>query len=134
MNVFNLPESMPYDPAADSPGNIDLLDKVASAEQLAEVLLPGLTARMWRTRLLTFNAVAAIVIWRAVHGSEDRLQDAVQPNALVTTACIEVGVRLSAGGSWTLSSLAKKMLKVRIQSRQTKKKVTMRTHGSKSRL
>jgi hypothetical protein len=38
---------------------------VASAEQLADVLLPGLTARMWRARHLTFTALAALVGERA---------------------------------------------------------------------
>lgn len=65
MLVDALPIATPYDPAEDPPGSIDLLGTVASAEQLADVLLPGLTARMWRARHLTFTALAALVGERA---------------------------------------------------------------------
>jgi hypothetical protein len=54
-----LPQSTPYDPAEDPPGSIDPLGTVTGAEQLAEGLFPGVTARMWRVRLLTFAALAA---------------------------------------------------------------------------
>ena len=69
-----LPISAPYDPAEDPPGSIDPMGTVATAEQLAEVLLPGLTARMWRARHLTFAALAALVGERAAAmdgGSEE---------------------------------------------------------------
>jgi|GEM_PF-992120 len=69
-----LPIPTPYDPAEDPPGSIDPLGTVATAEQLADVLLPGLTARMWRVRHLTFAALAALVGERAAAmegGSED---------------------------------------------------------------
>ena len=55
-----LPLATPYDPAEDPPGSIDPLGTVATAEQLADVLLPGRTARMWRARHLTFAALAAL--------------------------------------------------------------------------
>ncbi len=72
-----LPQSTPYDPAEDPPGSIDPLATVTGAEQLAEVLLPGLTARMWRVRLLTFAALAAEVSKRvAAAGREDQLIEA----------------------------------------------------------
>ncbi len=60
-----LPLATPYDPAEDPPGSIDPLGTVAIAEQLADVLLPGVTARMWRARHLTFTALAALVGERA---------------------------------------------------------------------
>ena len=71
-----LPQSTPYDPAEDPPGSIDPLGTVTGAEQLAEVLLPGITARMWRVRLLTFAALAAEVSKRVAAGRDDRLIEA----------------------------------------------------------
>lgn len=56
-----LPKATPYDPAEDPPGSIDPLGTVPEAEQLADVLFSGMTARMWRARHLTFTAVAAFV-------------------------------------------------------------------------
>ncbi len=70
---MTLPQSTPYDPAEDPPGSIDPLGPVTGAEQLAEVLFPGVTARMWRVRLLTFAALAAEVSRRV---GADRLLDA----------------------------------------------------------
>ena len=61
MRIDYLPLSSPYDPVEDPPGSIDPLGTVASAEELADVLLPGLTARMWRARHLTFTALAALI-------------------------------------------------------------------------
>lgn len=55
----------PLDPAEDPPGSIDPLGTLGPAERIAEVLFPGFTARMWRPRLLTFVAVAALVAERA---------------------------------------------------------------------
>ncbi len=74
MLADSLPQSTPYDPAEDPPSSIDPLGTVTSAEQLADVLLPGLTARMWRARHLTFSAFAALVAERAAAaegGSEE---------------------------------------------------------------
>jgi hypothetical protein len=76
MKLRMLPQSTPYDPAEDPPGSIDPLGTVTGAEQLAEVLLPGLTARMWRVRLLTFAALAAEVSKRVAAGREDQLVEA----------------------------------------------------------
>lgn len=66
-----LPLSTPYDPAEDPPGSIDPLGTVPTAEQLADVLLPGLTARMWRARHLTFAALAAHIGERAAADAGD---------------------------------------------------------------
>lgn len=60
-----LPQATPLDPAEDPPGSIDPLGTLGPAERIAEVLLPGITARMWRPRLLTFAAVASLVAERA---------------------------------------------------------------------
>jgi hypothetical protein len=71
-----LPLATPYDPAEDPPGSIDPLGTVASAEQLADILLKGLTARMWRARHLTFTALAALVAERAavVEGGSEEMR------------------------------------------------------------
>lgn len=61
-----LPVSSPLDPAEEPPGSLDPLGTLSYAERLADALLPGFTARMWRTRLLTFSAVAAAVADRTV--------------------------------------------------------------------
>ncbi|REJ74579.1 MAG: hypothetical protein DWQ34_06775 [Planctomycetota bacterium] len=69
-----LPLPTPYDPAEDPPGSIDPLGTVTTAEQLAEILFPGLTSRMWRVRHLTFTALAALLAERAAAkegGNED---------------------------------------------------------------
>ena len=64
-NALNfLPQSTSYDSAEDPLGSIDPLGTATGAEQLAEVLFPGVTARMWRVRLLTFAALAAKVSQR----------------------------------------------------------------------
>ena len=76
MNRPYFPRSTPYDPAEDPSGSVDPLGTAGGAEQLAEVLLPGLTARMWRARLLTFAAVAALVAKRVAAGREERVLDA----------------------------------------------------------
>jgi hypothetical protein len=55
------PFATPYDDSEEPPGSIDPIGTVAEAERLAEVILPGLTARMWRARLLTFSAVSSLV-------------------------------------------------------------------------
>lgn len=60
-----LPKASPYDPAEDPPGSIDPLGTSALAEQLADVLFSGMTARMWRARHLTFTALAAFVAEQA---------------------------------------------------------------------
>lgn len=66
-----LPVATPYDPAEDPPGSIDPLGTVAAAEQLADILFPGMTARMWRARHLTFAALAAHVADQAAGSSGD---------------------------------------------------------------
>lgn len=76
MKTSMLPQSTPYDPAEDLPGSVDPLGTVTGAEQLAEVLLPGLTARMWRARHLTFAVLAAEIAKRVATGREDRFVEA----------------------------------------------------------
>jgi hypothetical protein len=71
-----LPQSSPYDRAEDPPGSIDPLGTATGAEQLAEVLLPHLTARMWRARFLTFAALAAEVSQRVAESREVSALDA----------------------------------------------------------
>ncbi len=61
-----LPRPTPFDPADDPPSSVDPLGTLAYAEHLAEVLLPGLTSRMWRARFLTLAAVASHVAERVV--------------------------------------------------------------------
>ncbi len=71
-----LPFSTAYDPTEDPPGSVDPLGTLSEAERLADILLPGFTVRIWRPRLLTFAAVAAVIAERAVRltgREEDRL-------------------------------------------------------------
>lgn len=72
-----LPFSTVYDPAEDPPGSVDPLGTLSEAERLADILLPGFTVRMWRPRLLTFTAVAAVIADRVVKltgREEDRME------------------------------------------------------------
>jgi len=65
-----LPQATPLDPAEDPPGSVDPLGTLGPAERIAEVLFPGFTARMWRPRLLTFTAMAALVAEHAMATGE----------------------------------------------------------------
>lgn len=76
MHLQCLPRTTYYDPAEDPPGSVDPLGTVTGAEQLAEVLLPGVTARMWRVRLLTFAVLAAEVARRVSKEHEEQYQEA----------------------------------------------------------
>jgi hypothetical protein len=74
-----LPLPTPPDVSGDAPGSIDPLGTLAHAERLADQLLPGLTARMWRARLLTVATVTSAVAERALRhlgGREDARLDA----------------------------------------------------------
>jgi hypothetical protein len=42
------------------------LGTLAAAERIADLILPGMTARMWRPRYLTLSAVAAHIAQRIV--------------------------------------------------------------------
>lgn len=80
LNVSSLPICTPYDPAADAAGSADPLGTAGGSEQLAEVILPGLTARMWRARLLTLAVIAADIadaVIKDVDDEEQRRLDAV---------------------------------------------------------
>jgi hypothetical protein len=70
--LSNMPVSPPYDPAADAEGSADPLGTLAGSERLASVILPGLTARMWRARLLTFTVVAADIADKVVRHKGDQ--------------------------------------------------------------
>lgn len=63
--LSGFPFTTPYDPSQDPASSVDPLGTTSVAERLSDLLLPGLTARMWRPRLLTFSAVAALVAARA---------------------------------------------------------------------
>ena len=60
-----------YDKTEDEPGSIDPMGTLGPAEGMAEVLFPGLTARMWRPRFLTFSALATLVADRVAEKTED---------------------------------------------------------------
>src|SRR5688572_24947810 len=62
MTLSLAPRLSAYDPAAEGEGSLDPLGLEAIAERLAEQLLPGMTARMNRVRMLTFMAVSSHVI------------------------------------------------------------------------
>lgn len=53
LSLLALPNPTPYDPAEDPPGSIDPLGTLHLSERLADLLLPGFTARMYRARFLT---------------------------------------------------------------------------------
>lgn len=57
----SLPIATAYDSVEDPPGSVDPLGTLTVAERLADVLLPGFTARMWRARLLTVAVMGARV-------------------------------------------------------------------------
>ena len=67
-----LPMATPFDPAEEPPGDLDPLGTLGHAERLGETLLPGFTVRMWRSRLLTFAAIASAVADRTVKLMGDR--------------------------------------------------------------
>jgi len=69
MRVESVPLGTPHDSAEDSSGSVDPLGTVTGAEQLADVLFAGMTAPMWRTRHLTFAALAAWVAQQAANRS-----------------------------------------------------------------
>ncbi|MCL4821590.1 MAG: hypothetical protein KJ067_20840 [Vicinamibacteria bacterium] len=74
--VLPLPYATPLDSIEESPVPIDPLGTLPLAERLAEELLPGVTGRMWRVRLLTFSAVASHVATVVAAGREDRFLEA----------------------------------------------------------
>jgi hypothetical protein len=67
-----LPISTDFDPSEDSPGSTDPLGTLGGAERLADILLPGLTARMYRIRLLTVTALTAAIAERVVRMTNGR--------------------------------------------------------------
>lgn len=92
-----LPMATPPDASGDPPGSIDPLGTLGHAERLADLLLPGLTARMWRARLLTVAAVTAAVAERALRhlgGREDaRLDARLAFERLVVSAVVRLAVK-----------------------------------------
>ena len=67
-----LPISTDWDSIEDSPGSVDPLGTLGGAESLADILLPGMTARMYRVRLLTTTAVTAAIADRVVRMTNGR--------------------------------------------------------------
>lgn len=57
-----IPYRSEADPEVQGEGSIDPLGLLALADRLAEWILPGMTARMWRPRFLTAIAVASVVV------------------------------------------------------------------------
>ncbi|MBA3405872.1 MAG: hypothetical protein H0U13_14525 [Gemmatimonadaceae bacterium] len=66
VSLSGFPFATPYDPSKDPATSVDPLGTTSLAERLADLLLPGFTARMWRPRLLTFSAVAALVASKVI--------------------------------------------------------------------
>jgi hypothetical protein len=75
---------MPYrslsDPETQGEGSIDPLGLATLADRLADWILPGMTARMWRPRFLTAMAVTSAI---AEPYSEQLAKDGVSPPWLV---------------------------------------------------
>ena len=80
MQLSSVPRFSAHDPAASGEGSLDPLGMEASAERLAEQLLPGMTARMERVRMLTFMAVSAHV---TDPYADDYTKDQTTPSFLV---------------------------------------------------
>lgn len=68
------------DPEVQGEGSIDPLGLAALADHLADWILPGLTARMWRPRFLTAIAVASVTVEPF---GEELAKDGVTPPWLV---------------------------------------------------
>lgn len=87
-----LPVATPHDPAEDPPGSLDPLGTLLQAERLAEILLPGLTVRMWRGRLLTIATIASWVadqvVVRLNNSDEVRLEARLAFERLVVSAIV----------------------------------------------
>jgi hypothetical protein len=93
--VSALPFATPLDPAEEPPGSIDPLGTLAHAERLAELLLPGLTARMWRARLLTFATLAAAIADRALFYLDGREEARLEARLTFERLAVSAIVRLA---------------------------------------
>ena len=75
---------MPYrslpDPEIQGEASIDPLGLMAAADNLADWILPGLTARMWRPRFLTAIAITSVI---TEPFREEIAKDGVSPPWLV---------------------------------------------------
>lgn len=75
---------MPYrtlaDPEVQGEGSIDPLGLATLADHLADWMLPGMTARMWRPRFLTAIAVTSLVVEPL---AEELAKDGVTPPWLI---------------------------------------------------
>ncbi len=91
---------MPYrtlpDPEVQGEGSLDPLGLASAADRLAEWMLPGMTARMWRPRFLTAMAATAPV----VQPFEDEIaRDGVSPPWVVLEwYYVEALARIGRGG------------------------------------
>src|SRR6266478_2301695 len=68
------------DPETQGEGSIDPLGLAALADHLADWMLPGMTARMWRPRFLTAIAVTSLVVESL---AEELAKDGVTPPWLI---------------------------------------------------
>lgn len=68
------------DPETQAEGSIDPLGLATLADHLADWMLPGMTARMWRPRFLTTMAVTSVVVEPL---TEELAKDGVTPPWLV---------------------------------------------------
>ena len=57
-----IPYRSESDPEVQGEGSIDPLGLATVADHLADWILPGITARMWRPRFLTAMVVASAVV------------------------------------------------------------------------
>lgn len=68
MKLLNqLPSFSAYDPGAAGEGGLDPLGLAAIADRLADILVPGLRARMSQPRFITLSAIGAIAC-QTLHG------------------------------------------------------------------
>src|SRR5262245_25828938 len=68
------------DPETQGEGSIDPLGLATLADHLADSMLPGMTARMWRPRFLSAIAVSSLVVGPFI---QELAEDGVTPPWLV---------------------------------------------------
>lgn len=104
-----LPLPTPIDPSEDPPSSIDPLGTLTFAERLADLLLPGMTARMWKVRLLTFATVAAAVAERALRRLGGRADARLEARLAFERLFVSAAVRWARKDSDQYRSAAKRL-------------------------
>lgn len=89
--VRYLPQMTPIDPSEDPADSIDPLGLSPTVARLSEIILPGMTLRMWRVRFLTYAALASLVTQQVVESLDyqgDKLEIRLAFERLFVSAMI----------------------------------------------